>query len=87
MANETLYQFIDGNRDELIRRCRAKVAMRSAPPPTEAELDHGVPLFLNQLCEELRHGPSNTHEIGQSAKKHGHDLLLQGFTISQSTTL
>jgi hypothetical protein len=83
MENVTLYQFIDGHRDELIRRCRAKVAERSVPPPTEAEIDHGVPLFLNQLCEELRHGPSKTHEISTSAKKHGHDLLLQGFTISQ----
>jgi hypothetical protein len=79
----TLYQFIDGHRDELIRRCRAKVTQRAAPPPTQAEIDHGVPLFLDQLCEELRHGPSKTHEISTSAMKHGHDLLLQGFTISQ----
>jgi hypothetical protein len=83
MANTTLYDFIDANRDELIGRCRAKVAKRSAPPPTEREIDHGVPLFLNQLCEELRHGPSKTHEITKSAKLHGHDLLLHGFTISQ----
>jgi hypothetical protein len=83
MANIALYEFIGANRDELIRRCRAKVAERSAPPPTEAEIDHGVPLFLDQLCEELRHGPSQTHEISNSAMDHGHDLLLQGLTISQ----
>jgi hypothetical protein len=83
MANASLYQFIDAHRDELIRRCRVKVAERSAPPPTGAEIDRGVPLFLNQLCEELRHGPSTTHEISKSAKTHGRDLLLQGFTISQ----
>ena len=35
MADTTLYQFIDTNRDELITRCRAKVAKRSAPPPTK----------------------------------------------------
>lgn len=81
VADMTLYQFIDKNRDELITRCRAKVAKRSAPP-TQA-IDHGVPLFLNQLREELRHGPSKTHEIGKSATKHGHDLLVQGFSISQ----
>jgi hypothetical protein len=40
-------------------------------------------LFLDQLCEELRQGPSKTHEIRKSAMEHGHDLLLQGFTISQ----
>jgi hypothetical protein len=83
MANLTLYDFIAKNRDELIRRCRAKVATRSAPPPTKTEIDHGVPLFLDQLCEELRQGPSKTHEISKSAMEHGHDLLLQGFTISQ----
>ena len=44
-----LHEFIAINRDEIIRRCRAKVATRSVPPPTEAEIDHGVPLFLDQL--------------------------------------
>jgi hypothetical protein len=83
MANVTLYEFIGANREALIRRCRAKVAKRSAPPPTEAEIDHGVPMFLDQLVEELRHGPSNTREISKSAVQHGHDLLLQGFTIGQ----
>jgi hypothetical protein len=83
MANVTLGNFIDVNRGELIRRCRAKVAKRSAPPPTEAEIDHGVPLFLDQLSEELRHGPSNTNEIKKSGMAHGHELLLQKFTISQ----
>jgi hypothetical protein len=83
MGHVTLDGFISGNREELIRRCRAKVSKRSAPPPTAAEIDHGVPLFLDQLCEELRHGPSIAHEISKSAIQHGHDLLLQGFTISQ----
>jgi hypothetical protein len=83
MANIALSDFIGKNRDELILRCRAKVATRSAPPPTKTEIDHGVPLFLDQLCEELRQGPSKTHEISKSAMEHGHDLLLQGFTISQ----
>jgi hypothetical protein len=78
-----LYQFIDANRDEVIHRCRAKVVKRSAPPPTEAEIEHGVPLFLDQLCNELRQGPSKTHEIAKSAMAHGHELLLQGFTIAQ----
>ena len=83
MANIALSDFISTNRDELILRCRAKVATRSSPLPTEAEIDHGVPLFLDQLCEELRQGPSQTHKISRSAMEHGHDLLLQGFTISQ----
>ena len=49
-----LHEFISANRDEIIRRCRAKVATRSIPPPTEAEIDHGVPVFLDQLVDALR---------------------------------
>jgi hypothetical protein len=83
MANITLDQFIGIHREELIRRCRVKVKSRSAPPPTDKEVDHGVPLFLDQLCAELRQGPTKINEISKSAMKHGHDLLLQGFSISQ----
>jgi hypothetical protein len=83
MANVTLSEFIGENRDELIGRCRAKVAKRSSPVPTEMEIDHGVPMFLDQLCQELRNGPSNAREISKSAMKHGHELLLQKFTMSQ----
>ena len=68
---------------EIIRRCRAKVATRSVPPPTEAEIDHGVPVFLDQLADALRLGLTSSPEIGTSAIQHGHDLLLQGFTVSQ----
>jgi hypothetical protein len=83
MANVTLQEFIGTNREELIKRCRAKVAKRSAPTPTKSEIDHGVPLFLDQLVGELGPGPSKTKEITEGAIKHGHDLLLQGFTVSQ----
>ena len=78
-----LHEFIAKNRDEIILRCRAKVATRSVPPPTEAEVDHGVPVFLDQLRDALRFGQTATPEINRSAIKHGHDLLLQGFTVSQ----
>src|SRR5688572_15511213 len=77
-----LHEFITSNRDEIIARCRVKVAVRSIPPPSDAEIDHGVPLFLEQLVEALRSGTSGA-EIDRSAGQHGHDLLLQGFTVSQ----
>jgi signal transduction histidine kinase len=77
-----LYAFIAVNRDDIIRRCRAKVARRSVPTPTKEEIDHGVPVFLDQLGDALRLGLSSP-EIGRSAVKHGHDLLMQGFTVSQ----
>jgi hypothetical protein len=83
MAKMTLSDFIGAHRDELIGRCRAKVATRSSPRPTEAEITHGVPMFLDQLCEELRDGPSKTHDIRKGATAHGHELLRQGFTVSQ----
>jgi signal transduction histidine kinase len=83
MAHVSLYEFIGVYREDIIRRCRAKVAKRSAPPPTEAEIDHGVPLFLDQLVEALRLGQVSNPEIGRSAVLHGHDLLLQGFTVAQ----
>ena len=78
-----LYEFIDLNRDEIIRRCRAKVAARPSPPPTPAEIDHGVPLFLDQLIHALRRGVALSSEISDTALLHGQDLLRQGFTVSQ----
>jgi signal transduction histidine kinase len=78
-----LYEFIADNHDDIIRRCRAKVTSRSVPPPTAAEIDHGVPLFLGQLGDALRLGSTSNPEIGKSAVQHGHDLLRQGFTVSQ----
>src|SRR4029434_4517584 len=78
-----LYEFITLNREEIITRCRAKVATRSMPPPSEAEINHGVPLFLDQLVDMLRSGGTSTLAIGATAGQHGHDLLLKGFTVSQ----
>jgi signal transduction histidine kinase len=81
-----LHEFITLYRDEIIKRCRAKVAVRSIPPPSEAEIDHGVPMFLDQLVDALRAGEktrATTSDIDQSASEHGHDLLLKGFTVSQ----
>jgi hypothetical protein len=49
-----LHEFLTANRDELVRRCRAKVAKRPAPTPTAIELEHGIPLFLEQLIGALR---------------------------------
>ena len=77
-----LQEFIELNRDEIIGRCRAKVAMRSLPPASQAEINYGVPLFLDQLVDALRSGTYGK-EIGRTASQHGHDLLLQGLSISQ----
>lgn len=79
-----LQEFIELNRDEIIKRCRSKVATRSLPLPTKAEIDHGVPLFLDQLVAALRNGGDRTNpDIATSALLHGGDMLRQGFTVSQ----
>lgn len=76
-------EFITLNRDEIIARCRAKVAARSMPPSTEAEINHGVPMFLDQLVEALRTGSVAHAEIDHTAGQHGHDFLVRGLTVSQ----
>jgi signal transduction histidine kinase len=48
-----LHEFLTSNRADLIERCRLKVAQRSAPRVTHAELTHGIPLFLDQLIKTL----------------------------------
>jgi hypothetical protein len=78
-----LHDLIAEHRDEIIRRCRAKVTGRAVPPPTDLEIEHGIPLFLDQLVDALRRGLSSSPEIGQTALLHGHELLRKGFTVSQ----
>jgi hypothetical protein len=83
-----LHQFLTQNRDEIIARTRAKVATRSAPAPTQAELEHGVPLFLQQLAETLRREQETearptSVEMTHSALRHGGDLRRAGFSIAQ----
>ena len=78
-----LHQFITENRERIIATCRANISSRPAPRVTDEELEHGVPLFLDQLVETLRLALDANPEIGRSATKHGNDLLYRGFTIAQ----
>src|SRR5688500_4158957 len=48
-----LHEFLKANRDDLIKRCQAKVARRPAPHPTWDEMKFGIPIFLEQLIEML----------------------------------
>src|ERR1700758_4029455 len=78
-----LHEFLAGHRDEIVKRCAADTAAsvdaRSAP----TEVDHGAPIFLDQLIDELRFGRSPSGEIARMAVQHGHDRLQQGFTVAQ----
>ena len=90
-----LHEFLTSNRQLLISRCREKVAKRFEPTETPGTVDHGVPLFLQQLVETLREEqitdfrgveseptPAPT-EIGRAAALHGAELLRQGFSVDQ----
>jgi hypothetical protein len=78
-----LHEFVTVHRQELISRCEAKSATRLAPLPSKSMTDHGVPMFLDELVDELRLGLSPNPEISKTATKQGRDLLRRGFTASQ----
>ena len=48
-----MHEFLANNRDELIARCKAKVARRPRRAATEEQLRNGIPLFLEQLRRTL----------------------------------
>ena len=54
-----LYHFLNDNREELIARCRTKVALRASSGTPDNELDHGVTIFLEQLIRTLQLEDSN----------------------------
>jgi signal transduction histidine kinase len=78
-----LHDFLTEHRAEIITLCRAKVAARAVPRPTQAELQHGVPSSLDQLGEILRLEISSSPGIVESATRHGEELLRMGFTVGQ----
>jgi signal transduction histidine kinase len=79
--------FLTSNRDTIIARARTRVASRTSPKPSDAELANGIPVFLDQLGEALRLARSSNvidHEqMNRSATRHGQDLLRMGLTVAQ----
>src|SRR6185503_5043378 len=74
--------------------CRLKVAQRRAPRAAEIELEHGIPLFLDQLTDTLQReqasefAPADPRSpaplaMGHTAARHGRELLHHGFSIDQ----
>ena len=49
-----MYKFLTNNRDDLIQRCKDKVAKRPLRSSTPEQLANGIPLFLKQLTDTLR---------------------------------
>src|SRR4026209_3011719 len=89
-----LHDFLNSNREELISRCKAKVAKRF--PKVSSADDHGAPLFLQQLADTLHREqlttvrmesatertPAHT-DIGRAATIHGAELLRSGYSVDQ----
>ena len=48
-----LHEFLFSHRDELIDRCKAKVALRSPAELNGDGMHYGIPLFLDQLVKTL----------------------------------
>jgi signal transduction histidine kinase len=93
-----LHEFLKENRLELIDLCRSRVSERRAPRATPAELENGIPLFLDQLTLMLseraelpvdavdarsKHASRADSFIAQSSARHGAELLGREFTIDQ----
>ena len=92
-----LYEFLNSNRDELIKRCRDKVVHRVNAPEIRATLESGVPLFLQQLSDVLYAETMTTkraaagHDgalkeptsIGRAASLNGADMMRAGYSIDQ----
>jgi len=91
-----LHEFLTAHRSELIAHCREKVARRYGPERVPQVVDHGVPLFLQQLVDTLKseqattarsesqRGPSRvSSKSGRAATMHGTELLRLGYTVDQ----
>jgi signal transduction histidine kinase len=93
-----LHEFLKTNRAVLIDQCRAMVARRSEPKAAGNELEHGVPIFLDQLIETLTIeqaseprqnrkvsdvAHASVSDIASMAALHGRDLLERGYTLEQ----
>jgi hypothetical protein len=92
-----LHELLIANRHDVIRRCMRKANRRGLPFTASSNLEHGVPLFLDQLVEALRceaatsgATPDNSDssiallaEGSRTAALHGKALLEQGCTMEQ----
>lgn len=90
-----LREFLISHRSDVVQRCREKAATDLAPAEIPDVLEHGVPLFIQQLIDALAARPSASvdgspeartlypPEIGRTAALNGAELLRRGFTVDQ----
>jgi signal transduction histidine kinase len=75
--------FLAENRGEIIARCAVKVAARRTPKLTDADIERGIPLFLDHLIDTLRRNLVRSPDQAGDATRHGRDLMDDGFTVGQ----
>jgi hypothetical protein len=91
-----LHEILTSSYTEVIRRCGEKSDQRFEPGGVRAAVNHGVPLFLQQLVETLRFEASSRGHaepgsettpahtaIGRAAALHGAELLRLGYSVDQ----
>jgi hypothetical protein len=83
MPNVVLHEFIALHHETILRRWAGMIAMRSLTPSRELETNPSIGEFLDQLGNVLRLGPSCNAGISWTAALHGHERLLEGYSVSQ----
>ena len=85
-----LHEFLLLNREAIIEATAAKALRRGSPTLSIAALRTGVPLFLGQVADTLREEAGAATDdlkfgsaIADGATRHGAELLLRGFTVSE----
>jgi hypothetical protein len=92
-----LHELLTANRHDLIRRCMRKANRRDLPLVASSHLEHGVPIFVEQLVDALRREAASggarrensdsssavLAEGGRTAALHGKALLEEGCSVEQ----
>jgi signal transduction histidine kinase len=89
MSAAMLHEFLILYRDAIIDDTAAKALRRGSPMLSVEALRNGVPLFLAQVSQTLREetesvsDPFSSTAIAAGATRHGAELLIRGFTVSE----
>lgn len=78
-----VYSFLVDNRDELIARCRSRVASRTGRNEESVDLARGVPLFLEQVIGTLR---AETVESGREGRQGDESFRISGASLGDPLT-
>jgi signal transduction histidine kinase len=85
-----LYEFLTANKAVLIDRCRSQLDGRASLNASTQEMQHGIPLLLDQLIDTLAAEQSAASgqamkrpETGATASRHAGELSARGFGFEQ----